>query len=482
MISLNLRLVPVLALGFVSAFESQADVTSWRNGGNGEYPVSRLPIDWKANILWETPLQASSNASPLLVDGRLYFCQEPSILVCVDSRSGDTLWERATELVDLLDLTEEERAKAENIQERYAAINKESNRLDVGNRRLQRRLSQDKENQSLKDGLEKNRLELDALIEQKRDILSDPAFGGTAVIPTHPTNGYASFTPVSDGKLIYSAFGQGILVAYDLDGNIVWRKRMEAPNHSFGGSTSPLIVDGKLIVRFADYTALDLGTGDEIWRVPSEVSWGTPSVFEVEGESFLFTPRAEVIRVSDGRKLEAGLVELDREFPWSAVNTPIVKNGIIYTAGGFDTAPNKGHCFAFRIPKKLSTMYSAGLTQLWHSDLKGLNYYASPVIYDGLVYAMSQDALLSVLEATTGAIVYEHKVAGLKGISFPSICVAGDTLFFGSDDGHLIAMQPGREYKELARSQFDMFRSTPIFEGNNAYLRTYEHLYAIGSD
>ena len=63
----------------------------------------------------------------------------------------------------------------------------------------------------------------------------------------------------------------------------------------------PQIIDGKLIVRFDDYIALDPSNGKRIWNTPSEVVFGTPVPFKVEGMSHMFTPRGEVIRVSDGK-------------------------------------------------------------------------------------------------------------------------------------------------------------------------------------
>ena len=95
------------------------------------------------------------------------------------------------------------------------------------------------------------------------------------------------------------------------------------------------------------------------------------------------------------------------------------------------------------------------------------------------MYIFSQDFVFTTLDASTGEILYQQEVEGFKGKAYPSLSLVGDTLFAGADDGVVIALQPGREYKEIARSQFELFRSTPIFQNNTAYLRTYENLYAI---
>ncbi len=462
----------------------QADVASWRNGGNGEYPSSQPPLDWENNILWKVPLESWSNACPILVGDRLYFCQEPATLICVDSRTGETLWSRSNELMDVLNFTDEQKAQALELKNRDAEIGQEINRASNNERRLRRQSNRDPENETLKASAEAAQAEIESLVAQRQELSDDSKLGAIAYIPTHNTNGYSSFTPVSDGEKIFAAFGQGVLVAYDLDGNRLWSQRRERPNdangdYGYGGSTSPILVDGKLIVRFSDYAAFDPETGEEIWTTPSEPVYGTSIPFKVEGQTFLFTPRGEIIRVRDGNMLYTGLVALHPKHPWSTFNSPVIENGIIYTVRGFQYETTDGHAYAFRIPQDLDTLHATGLQQIWHKIVHETRYYSSPIIHEGLLYAIAQDYTLSVFEAATGATVYEHKVEGLRGHAYPSISLAGNTLFFASDQGTLVAMQPGREYKELARSQFDPFRSTPIFEDNTVYLRTYEHLQAI---
>lgn len=86
-------------------------------------------------------------------------------------------------------------------------------------------------------------------------------------------------------------------------GERIWAKRMEWPDYPWGGASSPILVGDKLIVRFADYVALDIETGNEIWRTEDPVAFGPPAKFQLEGQSFLYTVRGELIRVADGKRL-----------------------------------------------------------------------------------------------------------------------------------------------------------------------------------
>ncbi len=479
--------LPTLLAMLVTTSLLQADVMSWRNAGNGEYPESSPPVNWNENVLWQTSLDDFSNACPILVGDKLFFCQEPSTLICADRSTGEILWKRVHDRIDLLGFNEEEKVKAQEMFQKDLGLRREINRLRNDLRRLNRRLENDAENETLKESVGQKESEIAALREQRQTIANDPKFGAAALVPTHGTNGYTSFTPVSDGEQIYVAFGQGIVAAYDLQGNQAWAKLMEKPDramgrYGWGGSTSPVLVGDKLIVRFDDYTALNAQTGEEVWRIPSEVTYGTPTVFEIEGVAFLFTPRGNVIRAEDGETIQSELVALHPKYSWTTVNTPAIEDGVIYSVRGVDFDETDGYAQAFRIPHNLDTLYSTGIEEIWKTNVHEGRYYASPIAHQGLMYVYNENSVLTVLEMATGEKTYERKVEGLKGIPYSSISLAGDKLFFSSDEGIMIALQPGREYKELGRSRFDTFRSTPIFADDIAYLRTYESLYAIKGD
>ena len=94
-------------------------------------------------------------------------------------------------------------------------------------------------------------------------------------------------TPCSDGRYVYTCNGLGIVTKHDLEGNRIWAKVMEKPDHNWGASASPQLIGGKLIVRFADYVALDPKNGNELWRVKDPQTFGTPASFQVEGNWFI---------------------------------------------------------------------------------------------------------------------------------------------------------------------------------------------------
>jgi hypothetical protein len=97
-----------------------------------------------------------------------------------------------------------------------------------------------------------------------------------------------------------------------------------------------------------------------------------------------------------------------------------------------------------------------------------------------LVYGINAMGILSVVEAATGKLVYEQRLPFGKGQVYPSITLAGGLLFLSSDEGITLVLEPGREYKEVAKNTLEPFRSTPVFQDKRMYVRGREYLYCIG--
>ena len=229
-------------------------------------------------------------------------------------------------------------------------------------------------------------------------------------------------TPCSDGQSIYSSYGLGIVTKHDLEGKRIWSKVMERPDHNWGAAVSPQLVGGKLIVRFADYVALDPQNGNELWRVEDPQTFGPPASFQVEDEWFLYTARGELIRVSDGKKLPSQDWTI-REKKWAFFNTPFVDGNRVYVVHG--AAGIQGDVYCMEIPATLEAINRGGLNRVWHTVASKERYYTSPVVHEGILYIHSMGNRLQALDAATGKILYSHKVSGMRGRAFSGIPAGG---------------------------------------------------------
>jgi outer membrane protein assembly factor BamB len=154
----------------------------------------------------------------------------------------------------------------------------------------------------------------------------------------HPTGSPASCTPASDGERVYVFFGSYGLLCYDLEGKLLWSREMGPFQDEFGASSSPVIVDGHVILN-EDHDvdsfiiALDAETGETVWKTEREGftrSYSTPIVWRGEG-------RTQVI-VAGALQLAAYEVKSGRKVWWvdglSRIvdSTPSMTDGLVYVA------------------------------------------------------------------------------------------------------------------------------------------------------
>ncbi|MCK4998266.1 MAG: PQQ-binding-like beta-propeller repeat protein [Anaerohalosphaera sp.] len=89
----------------------------------------------------------------------------------------------------------------------------------------------------------------------------------------HGDHGFASFSPITDGKHIWANFGSRGVHCLDMKGTVIWSKdlgKMQTRN-SFGEGSSPVITGDKLIVVMdhegdSFIAALNKNTGDIVWK------------------------------------------------------------------------------------------------------------------------------------------------------------------------------------------------------------------------
>lgn len=106
-------------------------------------------------------------------------------------------------------------------------------------------------------------------------------------------HGYASHTPVSDGKRVYVFYGKTGVLAYTMDGEQVWHTKVGSglDQRGWGSSCSPILYKNLVIVTASaeskSMVALDKDTGKEVWKCEAGgfgSTWGTPILVEVDKE------------------------------------------------------------------------------------------------------------------------------------------------------------------------------------------------------
>lgn len=439
---------------------ASAENIGWRTDGTGSYPKAQPPLDWSEtkNVVWRTPMPGYGVSIPVLLDHRVFICSEPCTLLCLNRDDGKILWQKNSSYSELeipsdvqAKLDEELAATAE-LNKKQSAVQKE---MDTVRRAL---MKENAAREEIEKKLQPFRKQIAAIQAEKLKL---PLAVRYTQPGTHPAAGYSAPTPVTNGKEVFVAFGNGLVACFDLEGNRKWLKLIEHTNLAFAHSSSPILVGDKLVIHFTDLIALDPKTGNEAWRLKTPAGWGTPLVTRIGNVDVIFTPKGTMVRASDGTLLADKLGNC-------GANSPILHNGIVYYA--------HGNAIAYRLPDSVAEP-PVKLPPLWKGRVKSAGYgFCSPVIHQGLIYAANDQGILTVLDAATGTTVYEERV-NLGGSIYPSISAAGNRIYVSSDNGATVVLQPGREFKELARNKLESFRSSLVFEGKRM---TAKNLYCIG--
>ena len=103
------------------------------------------------------------------------------------------------------------------------------------------------------------------------------------------------------------------------------------------------------------------------------------------------------------------------------------------------------------------------------------------MLYDGLLYTVKgRNGILSCFNADTGEELYaEQRLEAVPEI-YSSIGGADGKVYVTSRDGATVVIQHGPELKILATNRLDEgVDASPVFVGNDLFLRGTKHLYCI---
>ncbi|HAM73522.1 MAG TPA: pyrrolo-quinoline quinone [Verrucomicrobiales bacterium] len=383
--------------------------------GDGHADSSHLPLSWSAseNVAWESPIPGQGWSSPVVW--------------------GDSVW-MAT-------------STGEGASLRAVAVDARSGRL----------------------------------------LHNVELFHITAPEPIHKLNSHASPTPVIEAGRVYFFFGMYGAACLDSEtGRVLWRNTDLPHDHGKNGPGSSPVLQGDLLLLTCDgteqryVTALDKRTGKPVWRTPRsngaqlegkpgdlKKAYHTPLVIRVGDHEELITVGA--FRLS-GMDVKTG-----RELWWidipgfSNVPRPVYGHGLVYVATGF----MKPEFWAVRPGG------SGDVTQThvaWKMARQAPQK-PSPLLVGEEVYILSDNGILTCMDAVSGQIHYSERVGGEFSAS---PLASGDRIYLFDQEGTASVVAAGREFKVLARSALgDGFMASPAVVDNALIVRSRTRLYRI---
>jgi len=225
-------------------------------------------------------------------------------------------------------------------------------------------------------------------------------------------------TPFINEDRVYTFGRSGDLACWQLeDGKLLWIKNVKdlgGVEPSWGFSTTPLVIDDKVIVQGggkALVIAYDKMTGDVRWKsMEGEVGYAAAITMNIENEIKLLIYHGKglsCLNPSDGKALWT--VPWPTEYGVNAT-TPIVSNDIIFHTSGY-----KMGCEAIKVTK-------SGYSVLWkNNNLEA--QHSDPILIDGYIYGYSGESGRNVgqfkcIELSTGKEMWSTNQIGQGTTTF----------------------------------------------------------------
>jgi outer membrane protein assembly factor BamB len=110
---------------------------------------------------------------------------------------------------------------------------------------------------------------------------------------------------------------------------------------------------------------------------------------------------------------------------------------------------------------------------------------ASPIVWQGRVYAVDRDAVLSCFDFKTGKELYSRRIGNRKNRSLASPIAVRGKLLWLLDDGETVVVNPGAKLDIVRRNTVGSgrgldFGASPAVSNGRLFLRSQSYLYCIG--
>lgn len=295
---------------------------------------------------------------------------------------------------------------------------------------------------------------------------------------SHAKGSHASVTPACDGQRVFVSFmvQQGVwATALDFQGKVVWQKKAAPFQSLHGYAPSPLIYRSLVIIPADNpgpnfLSALRRDTGEVVWRIHrmDYQSFSSPNIGRIAGcDQLLVLGPKEVSSYdpANGKRI------------WYATGptlehaaTAVFDDQTVYATAGF---PDK-RLYAIRADGSGDVTATHILWKL----MKDGSFVPTPLLREGLLYAVNDGGLAMCLDAKTGETVWSQKLGG--GFSASPVLV-GDKLFVPNEAGKTFIFRTGRKFELVGENGLkDGGFASPVICGSRIYLRTLHWLYCLG--
>ena len=312
---------------------------------------------------------------------------------------------------------------------------------------------------------------------------------------THQTNPYCSGSPVTDGRVVVANYASAGVVAYDLEGEELWRRDLGPQIHVWGNGTSPVLYGDVCIMYHGPGSGsmlygLDKLSGRTIWKRSIEEkddpkredgfrganggvvgAFTTPIVIKAKS-------RPEII-ISGANSLQA-FNPVDGKDLWHCFGL----NPLVYTSPVFDgnAVLSMGGYFGASIAVKPGGEGDVTSKRLWRDPRSKKNRLGTPVIHNGYAYFANMSGFAECVDMKTGKIIFEERLpsTGNNSASWASPILVADRVYVINQSGDTNVFRASPKFELLATNSVGEYSNSTLAVSDGAiYIRTHKSLWCV---
>ena len=304
-----------------------------------------------------------------------------------------------------------------------------------------------------------------------------------------PEHGYATNTPVTDGKRVFAFLGKSGVFGFDLEGNKLWHTSVgtESGNRGWGTASSLILYKDLVIVNASEESqtirALRASDGQEVWKATGsalELAYGTPILAKVDEQ------RTDLVIAVPGEIW--GLSPTTGKLLWFAetsltgnLSPSLLLDGdTVIAFGGYRSSGS----MAVRVG---GTGDVTKTHTVWTS--RNSSYVSTPVMVDDKLYWIDDKGTFYASSAKSGELIQRSRISNITSRDRPVYASAvsiGDHLYFQTRFDGLIVATQSAELAVVSQNRFEsdksMFNATPAVDRGELYLRSDSKLYCVRSE
>lgn len=316
--------------------------------------------------------------------------------------------------------------------------------------------------------------------------------------PKHKTlSSSCNSSPVTDGQGIFAQFRSGPLVALELDGRVRWqidlKERFGPENLFWDQGSSPAVNSQHVIVVRQHHgdswvAGFDKATGELRWQQKrnyetaseNDNGYTTPILFENQGKQAFLIWGAEHLTAhaaADGALLWscAGFNPRHME-NWPAIASPIVQDGLAIVPVGRDDRQGQAGIHSIRIDGAGDV---TATNRVWKRDDVGV-FCCSPAGYKGRIYLIQYRGGVVCLDPATGKTIWTGAFPKGAANYYASPAIANGILYAAREDGTVFTARINDQFELLSENALgERIVASPVLANDSLILRGDKHLFSI---